>query len=222
VPELLAGRLPGAECRSLPFMFEGGDLLSDETHLYAAPNFLARNQPFGAGGHAHLLSAVESHFGKKAVCVGGTVSDAPAHHIGMYLTPLGNGTLAAGDPDLGLRMYERLKVAGVDVERDTSKYEPFRRVIRTLEDRGFDVVRVPLILTRADQVYVTYNNAILETRNGAKRIFMPVYGLPALDSAAGRIFEEQGWTVIPIRVAGLYRHTGSLRCLVGILRRSRA
>ena len=34
--------------------------------------------------------------------IGDRPEDVPNHHIGMYLTPLGNGRLAVADPDLGL------------------------------------------------------------------------------------------------------------------------
>jgi hypothetical protein len=60
---------------------------------------------------------------------------------------------------------------------------------------------------------------MLERRGSEKRVYMPVYGIPALDRAAGEVFETQGWRVIPVRVAKLYRYTGSLRCQVGIIKR---
>ena len=50
-------------------------------------------------------------------------------------------------------------------------------------------------------------------------VYMPVYGIPALDAAARAVFEGQGWSVLPVDVKDVYRHTGSLRCLVGIIER---
>ena len=88
-----------------------------------------------------------------------------------------------------------------------------------MEQNGFHIVPVPLLLTRTPCVYVSYNNLILERRGGKKRMYMPVYGIPTLDQAAGEVFATQGWQVSPVRVAQLYRHTGSLRCQVGIIQR---
>jgi hypothetical protein len=56
-------------------------------------------------------------------------------------------------------------------------------------------------------------------RNGVRRIFMPTYGVPGIDQRAAQIFAEQNIEVIPVRVGKLFKHTGSLRCLVGVIRR---
>ena len=124
------------------------------------------------------------------------------------------------DPDLGYELYNKEKpTAAVSVETDKRKYKPFRNVIRIMQEKGFTVIRMPMVLTESPRVYLTYNNAILETRDGEKRIYMPVYDIPDLDKAATAIFEAQGWKVFPVRVSKVYGYTGSLRCLVGIISR---
>ena len=222
VPELLYNRLCGVEYEILPFNFEGGDLLSDEGNVYVAANFLARNQPLDAARRAQVLAQIRRYSGKNVIALGTDPADVPDHHVGMYLTPLGNNTVAAADPDLGLRMLGRdgATRSGVDVETDPRRYIPFSNVIEQLQDRGIEVVRIPMLLTKTPRVYVTYNNAICERVGGTKRIYMPVYGIPELDHAATAAFEEQGWEVHPVRVKSVYRCTGSLRCLVGVIRRS--
>lgn len=223
LPELLYERLPGVGRWVLPFNFEGGDLLCDEKNVYVAANFLARNQPLDIGRRAELLSQIRQCSGKRVITVGTDPADVPDHHIGMYLTPLGGNVVAAADPDLGVRMLSRDGAAHMDieVETDPKRYIPFSNVIEQLQDQGVEVVRVPMLLTRTPRVYVTYNNAICERVNGTKRIYMPVYGIPGLDDAATAVFEKQGWEVYPVRVEQVYRCTGSLRCLVGIIKRRR-
>jgi len=220
VPEILAASLPGATCRSMPFMFEGGDLLADEDNAFIAANCLARNSPHDVDDRAGLLERMASALKKRIVTIGATPEDVPDHHICMYLTPLGNKRVAVADPLLGLEVY-RKDPSGepVDLETDTATYEPFLNVIRCLEEKGFHVVHIPLLLTRTPRVYASCNNVILERRGGEKRVYMPVYGVPAFDRAAGAAFEKEGWRVIPVRVGKLYRHTGSLRCQVGIITR---
>ncbi len=220
IPEILAGSLIGATCRPLSFMFEGGDLLADEENAFIAANCLARNSPQDVDDRQGLLRRIGNDLGKRIVPIGETADAVPDHHICMFLTPLGDNRVAVADPWLGLEAY-RQDPAGetVEVEMDTSRYEPFRNVILSLEQQGFQVVRVPFLLTRTPRVFVSYNNVILERRGVEKRVYMPVYGVPALDRAAGEVFSKEGWIVIPVRVAKLYRHTGSLRCQVGIIRR---
>ncbi len=225
VPELLYERLPGVEREVLPFNFEGGDLLSDETHVFVAASFVARNQPLSETGREALLKRIGECFGKKVVVLGDEPHDVPDHHIGMYLTPLGTKVVAVADPDLGLQMLSqprRSEHRDIDVETDPKRYIPFSNVIEQLQDKGFTVVRLPMVLTRTPRVYVTYNNAICERRNGTKRIYMPTYNMPDLDLAAQATLEEQGWEVCPVRVEKAFRCTGSLRCLVGVVRRSGA
>ncbi|MEI6807907.1 MAG: agmatine deiminase family protein [bacterium] len=220
VPELLTASLPGAICMPLPFMFEGGDLLADADNAFIAANCLARNSPLDVDDRPSLLERIGGALRKKIVVIGKTSEDVPDHHICMYLTPLGENRVVVADPALGLELYRQSDTgAAIDVETDISKYEPFQKVIHCMELKGFNVVRVPFLLTRTPRVYVSYNNAILERRNGNKLIYMPVYGIPALDRAAGEVFENQGWQVIPVRVSRLYGHTGSLRCQVGIIKR---
>lgn len=220
VPERLAASLPGVTCRPLPFMFEGGDLLADENYAFIMANGLARNSPFDVDDRAGLMQRMEAALGKRMMLIGNTPEDVPDHHICMVLTPLGSNCVAVADPWLGLEEYQR-NPAGetVEVETDTVKYEPFRNVMTSLEKRGFKVVHIPLLLTRTPRVYVSYNNVILERCGSDNRVYMPVYGISALDQAAARVFQKQEWRVIPIRVSKLYRYTGSLRCQVGIIQR---
>ncbi|MFZ4394321.1 MAG: agmatine deiminase family protein [Kiritimatiellia bacterium] len=220
VPEILAASLSDATCLSLPFMFEGGDLLADEEHAFLSANCLARNSPDNIDDRPGLLRRMQGALHKPIVVIGETAEDVPDHHICMFLTPLGDKTVAVADPALGLALYQQSPSGeAVDVETDTTKYEPFQNVLRCMEQQGYQVMHVPLLLTRTPRVYVSYNNVMLERRNGEKRVYMPVYGVPALDRAAGEVFATQGWRVIPVRVGKLYQQTGSLRCQVGIIRR---
>jgi hypothetical protein len=223
VPLVLGKAVPGLRVVRLPFKFEGGDLIADKNAAYMAFTCLARNQPECEDDLPGLLARVERGLGKTVVLLGKISSEVPGQHIGMYLTPLGEGVVSIADPDLGRSLLAKGPAeerARVDVETDEKRLEPFRNVRRFLEDRGIRVVPVPMLLTRTPLVYVTYNNAILETRDKGKHIYMPVYDLPELDRAAASVYESEGWTVHPVRVSKVYRNRGSLRCLVGIVART--
>lgn len=223
VPEILAASLPGATCRPMPFMFEGGDLLSDEDNAFIAANCMARNSPLDADDRPALLERMRTALNKRIIPIGEAPDDVPDHHICMYLTPLGAGCVAMADPALGVELFLKCGLTGmIDIETEEAQFKPFRNAIRCMEQSGFRVVRVPILLTRTPRVYVSYNNVILEHRKDGKTVYMPVYDIPEIDRAAGEVFETQGWRVVPVRVGKLYGHTGSLRCQVGIIRRESA
>ena len=221
VPAALTRAIDGATLHTLPFHFEGGDLLADANYVYLAANCLARNQPYNTTGRESLLASMSKALGKPIIVLGPSSSHVPDHHIGMYLTPLGNNTVAVGDPDLGKRLYLQLpeNQRTIDLELHDAPYQPFRNVIKELSFHNLRIIHIPLLLTTTPRVYATYNNAILEQRHGSKRIFMPVYDIPQLDTMAATIFEQEGWKVTPVRVSKIFSHTGSLRCLIGIISR---
>jgi hypothetical protein len=224
VPGFLSRQLAGLEARVLPFCFEGGDLIADRDTVFLAANCLARNQPLDVDARDELLRRIEDSLGKRVVVLGNRAADVPDHHIGMYLTPLGDRRVAVGDPDWGRRLCASPAVpTGIlEVDACETRYARFRRVARELGAKGYALVPVPLVLTSRPRVYVSYNNSILERSRHGKHIYMPVYGIPALDAVAAGVFEREGWQVRPVRVGRLYRHTGSLRCLVGVIRREEA
>ncbi len=222
VPEVLCREIDGVRCQPLPFAFEGGDLLSDGDRVYVASTMVARSQPTSAADREALLEQMAATFGKPVLPVGVDPGDVPDHHIGMFLTPLGDGVVAVADPDMGRQLYEALPAGEQTVEVETAEapYEPFRYVLQAMEDADLEVVRIPMLLTTSPRVYITYNNAIVETRSGQRRIYMPTYGIEELDALATAAFTDQGLDVQPVRVGNLYENTGSLRCLVGIVRRA--
>jgi len=224
VPELLCHELPGLRCEPLPFFFEGGDLLADERYVFVTSTLLGRNQPLDPQRRTALLSQISDATGREVVTIGREPADLPDHHVGMYVTPLGDRVVAVADPDLGAAITRGIPRGDAlpEISNDRAKIDRFHHVARELESRGFDVVRVPLLLTSTPRVYVSYNNVLLEQGPAGKRIFMPVYGIPELDTHAAQCFEQLGWRVVPVRVGKLYEHTGSLRCLVGILARTHA
>ena len=221
VPDLMCGALEHVRCLALPFYFEGGDLISDERHVFVAATLLERNPPLTDLRRKDLLEQIGDELGRDAVPIGGIGGDVPDHHIGMYLTPLGDGRVAVASPELGERLYRSLprEEQTVELLDDPAAVGRFTRVAGDLRAQGFTVVEVPMLLTATPRVYVSYNNALLERRAGERVVYMPVYGIEGLDEAAAEVFRGQGWRVEPVRVDDVYAHTGSLRCLVGVVSR---
>ena len=223
VPWLVAdsGVLPeGAWVRTAPFQFEGGDLIGDAAHVFVAPPLLGRNPDRPADA---VLAEIAAETGLQVVYLGAD-TPVPDHHIGMFLTPLGDGRVAYADPDLGLEILgdRRALVAGdqtADIDLRPERLERFRQVGRELREAGFDAVPIPVLPATERYVFFSYNNALLERRDGTLHVYMPSYGVDDLDRAAAHAWEAAGARVHPIRVDGVFRLGGSVRCLTAPLGR---
>jgi len=139
----------------------------------------------------------------------------------MYMMPLDDHTIAVGDVHAGMELLGH-EPAGSSLELDDTAIEArrFDRAAELLAARGFRVVRVPVLVLAGAGSYVTYTNALFDRTAAGKRVvYMPTYSLPALDQAAQRFYEQQGFEVHPIDVTPIYRLNGSLGCLVNVLAR---
>lgn len=189
--------------------FDGGDLIADRKRCFIASPLLGRNPD---AEPATLIKRLEQEIGRPVVRIG-TTGPVPNHHIGMFITPLGNGRVAVGDPDLALP-----HAGGVEgADTDDLRLERFRRVARELAAAGLEIVRIPLLPKQADFVFVSYNNVLCDQREDGLHVIMPVYGLTALDAAATAAWEAAGATVHPIDCRAIYTLGGSVRCLVAPL-----
>lgn len=212
----------GAELVRATFRFEGGDLIADEDNVYVATPLFGRNP---TRTPASLLRTLEEALSRPVIRLGTDAHPAPSHHVGMFVTPLGNGVVAFGDPELGLALMgdgDTLEVGGAPlaIERDPEALRPFLEVGRTLAAKGLDAFSLPLIVSREAHTWISYGNVLMERRrDGRLHVYMPVYGLPPLDARARAIYEARGAVVHPIHVARLFRLGGTVRCLVAPLRR---
>lgn len=215
----------GADTRVkvVPLVFDGGDLVATETHVFVTALLAARNEGHALASHRELRLWLSEMTGKRPVILGSDASEVPAHHIGMFVTPLTDDVILVGDPDLGLRLLTPELEARLPraVDRREETLERFRLIAAQLEQSGFTVIRSPLIPLDDDLVYVTYNNSVLERRaDGRLHAYVPAFGLAALDAAGRAVYEQAGIVVHPIDVERVFRHRGTVRCLINVLRRA--
>ena len=213
VPWVL-GEALGLPVQRARYRFDGGDLIADEERVYVASPLFARNPDLE---RAELLRMLEEDLGRPVLAL----DPAPDHHLGMFVTPLGGGRVAVGDPDLALELLGgEGRVLDLDGElRLAQDLEPFRAVIAQLEEAGLDVVRLPLWPSDQPWVWLSYDNVLMETRDGRLRVWLPTYGEPTLDAGAVAIWEGLGAEVLPVDVASVFRLGGSVRCLTAPLAR---
>jgi hypothetical protein len=109
-------------------------------------------------------------------------------------------------------------------------------IARSLEDYGYQVVRIPFLfggpdshpdtaddqaaMMRAAYPMLTYNNVIVEDDVDGKIVYLPRYGWQAIDDAAQQAWTALGFTTRPIdglTISAMYG--GALRCAVKVLAR---
>lgn len=203
VPFALA-RLRGDQARPATFRFDGGDFLAADGRLFATSTWIGRNPERTA---AELLETAVRFFRQPLV----VLPEAPAHHIGMALASVGRDRFLVGD----VRWGRRLAPASLDVDEREETAGLFDAMAERLAKEGFRVDRIPVAPTRREFVWVTYTNGLFE--DGV--VYLPTYGLGALDEAAAAVYRSLEYEVRPVDVGRVYEHGGTLHCLVHVLRR---
>lgn len=68
--------------------------------------------------------------------------------------------------------------------------------------------------------FLTYNNVLMETRNGQDRVYLPQYGLDSIDREAFKVWEELGFHITSVEgITTSAMYGGSLRCCTKVLLR---
>ncbi len=217
----------GSEPSVAEFVFEGGDLVSTPRWLFADINLVARNLGRISGGRAVIEAALRAHFSQRLIWLGAEVGELPEHHIMMYMVPLGDAadTVVVGDLRAGLALRDAAAAAGAgdgpalvdDVDTWAARFD---RAAELLRAQGFHVVRMPVLVLAGGGSYVTYTNALFDRDAAGPVVYLPTYGMPALDQAAARIYRGLGLRVEAIDVSSIYQLEGSLGCLVSVLARA--
>jgi hypothetical protein len=217
------------EVRRLPLAFDAGDFTVVGERVLVDTNLLARNASRGLGSPRELGERLASLLGREVVVLGEAVGDVPRHHMSMYMAALDGGVALVGDPAAGARIVgsgfapgERSLESGEPLRADFSGevIARFDRAAAELSRAGFRVIRIPTV-PFDDKTYFAYTNGVYETRAGRRIAWMPTFGVPSLDDAARAVYEELGWTVVPVRVRALYMEHGTIGCLAMVLARSR-
>ena len=203
VPFALA-RETGATTRIAPFIFDGGDFCAAYGKIFCSSTWVARNpgRPLD-----ELLRLAEGTFGMPVVYL----PVAPRHHVGMVFAPVGGRRFLVGD----VRWGRRLAPSGFDADLTEETARAFDAVAEELAAAGFDVSRVPALPTTTEFAWVTYTNGIFEDRT----VWMPSFGIAAIDAAAAEVYRGLGFDVRPVDVSGDFRHGGTLHCLVHVVKR---
>jgi hypothetical protein len=67
-------------------------------------------------------------------------------------------------------------------------------------------------------VILTWTNAVIETRGGKRRVYLPAYGLKRLDRAAQEAWDAVGCEPVPISAEAVIVLGGAVRCVTNAVR----
>jgi hypothetical protein len=200
--------------------FHGGDLINAGRFIFADYNLFKLNLSHGSFmDTAEFSDYLGRKFGREVVLLGDAGTSVPEHHIEMYITPLDDRAVLVGDPDLAMRLLAGLNndIAG---RADPDIFDRFRNVALALKAKGFTVVPIPILPTKTPHVYFSYNNVIIDKRNGVRTVYLPTYNIPKLDDYAVQVWQAQGFSVKRIDASGIYHLGGAIRCLINVLSRN--
>lgn len=221
VGEDLAGSLgPHVAAVRSGLLFDGGDFVADGETVFVTPRVLHRNLQKTVKTRQELLDRLKTVLRRKVVLL----EDAPDHHAGMFMMPVGGRTMLVGDPAAGRRLTENVDLdalcppKGADFSEATQAR--FDAVASQCRSAGYRVVRMPVVPGRDGRTFLTPLNVILDERDERRVVYMPIYrGADALNEAAASVWNSVGHDVRTIDCSDAYTHFGSLRCLVNVLRR---
>lgn len=231
VAYLMARTGQSEAARPLPWIsLDGGNVVSNHRTAFVGADSLrdTENLLKEYGSEQPSVSTLQAVLGKEVV-----VLPQMTFHIDLACTPVGEEVVLVADPAWGRKLLEAVPVdqraslgqsmaraAGLEGEELLGRYlenpvpaTAFDETAEQLKDLGYQVIRVPYLpAPQRDQPILSYNNVLIEEYADVKQVFLPQYGCPPLDQAARKIYEELGYTVVPVEMAEISRKQGALRC----------
>jgi hypothetical protein len=211
----LAAALDGVASIESPLAFDGGDFVADSCTAFVTPAVAERN----LGGAARSLDDLRRHLAETLRRRVVLLDEAPPHHAGMFMMLVGNGSALVGDPSLAWPLVDDMCPLD-DPDTSDATQQRFDAVAARCAAEGYRVLRIPVVPGCDGRTYLSYVNVILDVRGGTRTVYMPVYrGADTLNRAAAAVWDTLGYSVRPVDCSSTFRHFGSLRCLVHVLRR---
>ena len=229
VPFLLGATGLTTEAFTSPLRIEGGNAVTSGSRLFTGTNVFVDNEDEDHPAE-FIVDEIEQMFGITPILVGDASGQVPWCHVDMYLTPVDDNTVLVASPVLASSLLtwapdddlfcDEEGGCLLDVATDALAYQDrFDQVADQLREQGFNVLRLPAVVDEPDDWMMTYNNVLMEERNGRRIVYMPVYNVTTLDVAAAAVYSSLGFDVETIDVSRLFPWGGTIRCTVNVTSR---
>ena len=201
-------------------LFDGGDFVCDKETVFVSPNVLVRNPGFS---NQQIEGILERKLGKHIVLL----ANAREHHAGMYIMPISNKRVIVGDPKLAITLIKSQKGNGYEEllnalpKNIDDVQKSFDSIADTCKEHNYEIIRIPVLPYNDMRTYITPLNVIINTENKTNVVYMPVIsGADVLNDYSEKVWESCGYAVKPVDCTSSYKYSGSLRCLVNVLKRN--
>ncbi len=179
-----------------------------------------------------FLDQMREAFGRRPIVVHDGQGRVPWNHLDMYLTVLDDHTLVLGDPRLALAAWPKDVYSTSQLETKVGRFQKrtqeglvpvYEGIAQNLRGLGFTVHRIPILHgnperdDRSEAAVVSWNNVLLDGREGRRAVWLPRYGIASLDAAAQRVWSDLGYQVHAIDTSGAICLRGGLRCLTNVV-----
>ena len=204
---------------------EGGNVVSNWKHVFVGSNVFEENKQLGPV--TRLRQELYGVFGRTYIPVADREGAVPWCHVDMYLTPIDEKTILVGSPDLGEHLLSKYYGEDDEIVGDlvgwassSGTYQAqFDAVAELATKRGYEVLRLPVVANQSEEWMITYNNVLLDERDGKRVAYLPLYNIPPLDDVAQGVYRALGFDIETIDVSGIYEYGGALRCVANVTER---
>lgn len=198
-------------------LLEGGNVIANDKLVFVGANVAEENDcelP-----DRQLERELSRICGRKYTLVGTKTSVLPWDHVDMYMTPIGDDTMLVASARAGQEFVKQDCEPGVDDVNIDAIQATLDHVADEMRGLGYKVLRLPAVFGTSGEWIMTYNNVIMEQRNGRRVALMPIYNVPEMDQAAAEAYGKLGFEVHTIDVSGVFEYGGAVRCIVNVVDR---
>jgi len=199
---------------------EGGNVIANGKRVFIGANVAEENDcelP-----DPQLRRELGRICGREFHLVGEKIDYLPWDHVDMYITPIGEDTILVASAKAGQTFVPHgCELEEEEADRLANVQRSLDRVADEMRDLGYRVLRLPAVFGASGDWIMTYNNVVMDERNGHRVVLMPVYGVPEMDHAAAEAYSKLGFEVKTIDVSGVFEFGGAVRCIVNVVERRR-
>ncbi len=218
VPDALRATYPDLQIVRTRMAPEGGDVIVTRRGVIVGyASIAAAAERTGSSIHM-VVRELSKHFARPLIVVGRREGSVLPPHVDVFLANAGKDRLLVAEVAQlpgGKADPELAKLGDFKPAFNRRVQEELDEIVHQLEMAGFEIHRSPALFSARVKpghrypLTLSYANAIRE----GGQVFVPSYGVPALDRAGREAWQRLGYVPVSIRSRLSLMHGGAVRCL---------